>query len=56
MMTFVLTFVVLVLAILGLALGAMLGRGPIKGTCAGLACVKGSGCAGCRVKRAEERS
>lgn len=45
MMLFVLTFVVLALAILGLGVGLLLGRGPLQGSCGGNAVVKV--CAAC---------
>ena len=36
METFLLTFVVVSLLVAGMAIGAMMGRGPIKGTCGGM--------------------
>ena len=36
METFLLTFVVVALLVAGMAIGAMMGRGPIKGTCGGM--------------------
>lgn len=40
MTLFLLTFVVIVLAVLGLGAGALLGRGPLKGSCGGNAVLK----------------
>ena len=37
MLIFVISFVVIALAFAGLAIGVMLGRQPIKGSCGGLA-------------------
>jgi len=51
MTLFVLSFAVIVLAILGLGAGALLGRGPLKGSCGGDALV--STCPLCRA--GEER-
>jgi hypothetical protein len=34
--TFLLAFVVIALLVGGMAIGAMMGRGPIKGTCGGM--------------------
>lgn len=55
MATFILTFSILVLAIGGLALGVIAGRAPIKGSCGGLACVKGIDCGICK-RRTMHRS
>ena len=46
MTLFVLSFAVIVLAILGLGAGALLGRGPLKGSCGGDAVV--NACPLCR--------
>ncbi len=51
MMVFVLSFVVVALAILGLAAGLLLGRGPLRGSCGGDAVVRI--CTVCR--RGEQR-
>ena len=40
MTLFLLTFTVIVLAILGLGAGVLLGRGPLKGSCGGDAVLK----------------
>lgn len=47
MQTFLLTLCLMVLSIAGLALGLLFGRGPIKGSCGGLACVEGADCEAC---------
>ncbi len=52
METIILTFVILLLAIVGLAVGVIAGRDPIKGSCGGLACLKGVSCGACKAKRA----
>ncbi|WP_306258945.1 (Na+)-NQR maturation NqrM [Pararhizobium sp. IMCC21322] len=54
METLVFAFVILLVSMGGLALGAMAGRKPIKGSCGGLACVKGIDCGACRAKRTLE--
>ena len=46
MTLFLLSFAVIGLAILGLGIGALLGRGPLKGSCGGNAVV--SACPMCR--------
>jgi hypothetical protein len=51
MMTFVIAFAVFALALLGLGLGLLMNRGPVQGSCGGLAQMPGmaSDCAGlCR--------
>jgi hypothetical protein len=51
MMTFVIAFAVFALALLGLGLGLLLKRGPVQGSCGGLARMPGltSDCGGlCR--------
>ena len=48
METILLAFFIILLAIGGLALGVMAGRPPIKGSCGGLACVKGIDCVTCK--------
>ena len=45
MTTFVLAFVLMVLAVLGMAAGVLLGRRPIAGSCGGLG---GAACTACR--------
>lgn len=54
METFLFTFAIFLIAIGGLAIGVMAGRAPIKGSCGGLACVKGIDCGVCKAKRAME--
>jgi hypothetical protein len=41
---FLVTFVIMVLAVLAMAVGVMLGRNPIKGSCGGLSTIEGIGC------------
>ena len=47
METVFLAVIVVCLSVLGLAAGAIMGRGPVKGSCGGLACIKGVDCAAC---------
>jgi hypothetical protein len=42
------TLVIVLLGVAGLAIGVIAGRPPIKGSCGGLACIKGGTCGGCR--------
>lgn len=51
MSTFLLAFAIILLAIGGLALGVLLGRPPLKGSCGGLSCLKGTDCGACRAAR-----
>lgn len=50
MLTFLIAALVLILAVLGLALGVLAGRPPLKGSCGGLSCV-GLDCATCPSRR-----
>lgn len=53
--TFVFTFAIFLLAVGGLAVGVIAGRAPIKGSCGGLNCIKGTRCGACgAAKQAEE--
>lgn len=54
MATLLLTLVILLLAICGLAIGVLAGRAPLKGSCGGLACA-GLDCATCPNRRPEDR-
>ena len=49
--TFVLSFAIFLLAVGGLAVGVIFGRPPLKGSCGGLACIKGTSCGACKAKR-----
>lgn len=51
METILLAFVISLLAIAGLAVGVIAGRGPIRGSCGGLGCHKGISCGVCKAKR-----
>jgi hypothetical protein len=55
METILLSLVILALSFLGLALGAIMGRGPVKGSCGGVACIKGAQCTACAGRDEEER-
>lgn len=48
MAIFLITFGLFLLAFAGLAVGAILGRPPIKGSCGGVSCISGADCAGCK--------
>lgn len=56
MHTFVLTLIFMLLSVLGLGLGVLAGRAPIKGSCGGLACIKGAGCGACEKNRNQEHA
>jgi hypothetical protein len=47
MATFLFSFIVILLAGLGLFVGVLAGRGPVKGSCGGISCGKLGSCAGC---------
>lgn len=53
MSTFILSFLVFLLAMAGLALGLIFGRAPLRGSCGGLSCVKGADCAACPKRKAK---
>ncbi|MCK0097352.1 hypothetical protein MWU60_17370 [Yoonia sp. F2084L] len=44
MASIILTFLILLISMGGLAVGILLGRAPIKGSCGGLACANCGGC------------
>ncbi len=50
MLTFLLTAILLCLAVLGLAIGVLAGRPPIRGSCGGLSCL-GLDCSTCPSRR-----
>jgi hypothetical protein len=54
MATFILTLVIVLASIAGLAAGVLLGREPLRGACGGVACVKGGGCMACETHRDAE--
>lgn len=47
MAAFFLTLGLVLLAFIGLSIGVLFGRAPIKGSCGGLSCVPGADCAAC---------
>lgn len=47
MQTILLAILVVGLAVIGLSVGVMFGRRPLKGSCGGLTCIKGADCAAC---------
>ena len=49
-----LSVVILVLSVLGLSIGVIIGREPIKGSCGGVACIKGARCAACTRRGVED--
>lgn len=51
METVLFTVIVILLAMGGMAIGIIAGRAPIKGSCGGLACVKGVDCGICKGRR-----
>jgi hypothetical protein len=54
MATFVLTLVIVLASIAGLAAGVLLGRAPLRGSCGGIACLKSGGCTACKTHRNAE--
>jgi hypothetical protein len=55
MMTYLLSFTVFALALLGLSVGLLAGRGGIRGTCGGLNNPDGQGCGTCGRSRTTPR-
>ena len=47
---------IVLLAVLGLGLGSLFGRGPVKGSCGGMACIKDIACEGCPNRKTEEQT
>lgn len=45
--TFVLSIVIIVLAMAGVGIGVMFGKQPLKGSCGSVCKVKGAQCLGC---------
>ena len=56
METILLAFLIVLLAIVGLAIGVLAGRAPIKGSCGGLACVKGVDCSACKSRHGKDNT
>lgn len=46
-MEILMVLAIFLLAAGGLGLGLMLGRGPLRGSCGGMSCLKGIACEGC---------
>lgn len=46
---------IVLLAVLGLGLGSLVGRGPVKGSCGGMACIKDVACEGCPHRISEDQ-
>lgn len=42
---FIITFIIMTLAVLGMAVGVLAGRNPIRGSCGGLNAIPGIECA-----------
>lgn len=55
METFILAFLLICAAIVGLAIGVLAGRAPLKGSCGGLACKGLGACEICPRKSKEAR-
>ena len=55
-MEILLSVAVFALVAAGLAVGVMAGRGPLKGSCGGMACLKGEACEGCPNRAGEEKA
>lgn len=47
MTTFLISLPIIGLAILGLAIGVLMGRAPLKGSCGGVSCKITGGCGAC---------
>jgi hypothetical protein len=47
---------IVLLAVLGLGLGSFFGRGPVKGSCGGMACIKDIACEGCPNRKPEGKA
>lgn len=53
METMILSLGLILLSVAGLALGVIMGRASIRGSCGGVACIKGADCAGCAKRYSE---
>lgn len=49
MATFFLTLVIVLASVAGLAIGILLGRAPLRGSCGGVPCANGGSCAACQI-------
>jgi len=54
-MEILLVLAIFLLAGAGLGLGLLIGKGPLKGSCGGLSCIKGAVCEGCPHRNEEAR-
>ncbi|MCB1407774.1 MAG: (Na+)-NQR maturation NqrM [Rhodobacteraceae bacterium] len=54
MQIFLMSLAAILLAFVGLSIGVIFGRAPIKGSCGGLSCISGADCAGCPHRDPEE--
>jgi uncharacterized protein len=54
METIILSLGLILLSILGLSIGVIMGRGPVRGSCGGVSCIKGADCRGCTARRPKE--
>ncbi|MBN7758195.1 (Na+)-NQR maturation NqrM [Nitratireductor aquimarinus] len=53
-MEILLALAIFLLAATGLAVGLFSGRGPVKGSCGGMACLKDVACEGCPNRSRQE--
>ncbi len=56
MLTYLLSFMVFTLALFGLSIGLVAGRGGIRGTCGGLNSSDGQGCGACGKAASSDRA
>ena len=54
MEVFLIGFVVVVVALLGMSVGVLMGREPIKGSCGGLSSIEGAECQICGARSGDE--
>ena len=55
-MEILLVLAIILIAVAGLGIGLVIGRGPLKGSCDGMACLENAACEGCPHRKNARRT